>query len=159
MATVLKTKMCNSCKNKKNVNLFYKKSGRTGLAAYSSSCISCINILRKEDRKNNPAKYHLIDKAYYHNNKTKIKQNNALWRYSKRKEILELLGGKCCRCGFDDVRALQVDHVNGGGHQERKITTSVNKLFKDIKKIPEKYQLLCANCNWIKRYENKEYAK
>lgn len=21
------------------------------------------------------------------------------------------------------------------------------------------YQLLCANCNWIKRYENKEYMK
>ena len=27
---------------------------------------------------------------------------------------------------------------------------------ESIKNNYNKYQLLCANCNWIKRYENKE---
>ena len=37
----------------------------------------------------------------------------------KRLLVLSKLGGKCCRCGFDDPRALQIDHVNGDGYKER----------------------------------------
>ena len=72
-----------------------------------------------------------------------------------RTAALELLGGVCRRCGFSDVRALQIDHKFGGGSKERKkynghidIRVSLATLWK--------YQLLCANCNWIKRYENNE---
>src|SRR5690242_5812608 len=27
---------------------------------------------------------------------------------------MEILGSSCKRCGFSDIRALQVDHINGG---------------------------------------------
>ena len=75
----------------------------------------------------------------------------------KRSAILEIMGGKCCRCGFDDVRALQIDHVNGGGSQERKTTWNVN-ILKSFLADEKKYQLLCANCNWIKRAERGEIS-
>ena len=75
-----------------------------------------------------------------------------------RKAVIELLGGHCIQCGFSDVRALQVDHINGGGSKERKNGISNGRmLMLDVMKTEGKYQLLCANCNWIKRVINREY--
>ena len=71
----------------------------------------------------------------------------------QRKAALALLGNKCCKCGFADWRALQLDHKNGGGFKDvRSIARS-----RDVLRHPEKYQLLCANCNWIKKHEQKEH--
>src|SRR5437870_8547480 len=39
-------------------------------------------------------------------------------RQKLRRKVLLRLGSSCVRCGFDDERALQVDHINGGGRQE-----------------------------------------
>jgi hypothetical protein len=52
----------------------------------------------------------------------------------------------------------QVDHINGGGNKEKGNITRTYWLvvLEEIPKYPNKYQLLCANCNWIKKYENKE---
>lgn len=79
-----------------------------------------------------------------------------------RKAVLEVLGNKCAKCGFSDSRALQIDHINGGGSKERKTTGTGSAYFyktvlESFIKKEQKYQLLCANCNWIKRYENKEH--
>jgi hypothetical protein len=63
-----------------------------------------------------------------------------------------MMGGKCVHCGFDDERALQVDHIEGGGRAEDDYRAYVLRVWEH----PEKYQLLCANCNWIKRDENEE---
>ncbi len=76
----------------------------------------------------------------------------------KRRALFSFLGDKCVKCSFSDWRALQIDHVNGGGNKERR--RSVDQYYKIVKESiinnEEKYQLLCANCNWIKRYENNE---
>jgi len=78
-------------------------------------------------------------------------------RTQTRLKIIEILGGKCVRCGETDMRCLQVDHVNGGGNKERRNTGNNNsKLYRRMLEHPEDYQLLCANCNWKKRYENNE---
>lgn len=75
-----------------------------------------------------------------------------------RLEIVGILGGECRGCGFDDIRALQVDHIKGGGTREiREIGN--HKIYRKIRDVgPEGYQLLCANCNFIKRKENGEEA-
>ena len=41
-----------------------------------------------------------------------------------RMEVLGLYGGVCARCGFSDERALQIDHVQGGGYTHRKAVGS-----------------------------------
>ena len=68
------------------------------------------------------------------------------------------LGGVCKRCGFGDIRALQIDHIDGGGNAESK-----DRSYLYYKRVAGagagRYQLLCANCNWIKRYENNENGK
>jgi hypothetical protein len=98
-------------------------------------------------------------------------ENPATRRNSARKHnhkvrqfIIDFFGGKCVKCGFNDSRALQLDHIHGDGHKERKDSCgfSLSYRYKMVKEHPElareKYQLLCANCNWIKRDENYEYS-
>lgn len=78
-----------------------------------------------------------------------------------RLEVIYKLGGKCFRCGFSDIRALQIDHVNGGGTKEVR-SLGAGRMYRNILdkistgKPLKDYQILCANCNWIKRYENNE---
>lgn len=99
------------------------------------------------------------------NNPERLKVLHKRYRINLKKFVIESLGGVCKVCGFSDVRALQIDHVNGGGsrHREKfksKPTLYLNSIKKDINKggdFKAKYQILCANCNWIKFYEKKEY--
>lgn len=78
-----------------------------------------------------------------------------------RLKLIKFLGGKCIKCNFSDYRALQVDHINGGGVKELREFGSRHprKYLAIIKENPDKYQLLCANCNWIKKYEKNEIVK
>lgn len=75
-----------------------------------------------------------------------------------RKQALQILGNKCVRCGFSDPRALQIDHITGNGYiQRRASNVSSRSICSDIIGGNTKdYQILCANCNWIKRAENGE---
>lgn len=73
-----------------------------------------------------------------------------------RKAAIEKLGSICIRCGFSDIRALQIDHVEGGGVRELRALGSHGVYRKVMECPPGIYQLLCANCNWIKRYEQNE---
>ena len=91
-----------------------------------------------------------------------LKESTRAARYTERRknaraDVIKKFGGKCVRCGFDDPRALQLDHVNGGGNRDRRIKEmGTSRRHEDAIANPTKYQLLCANCNWIKRSENGE---
>ena len=94
--------------------------------------------------------------AYRQRNLNKIRRNNREkigTKYRQRRlNALAVLGGICVRCGFSDSRALVIDHINGDGNKHRIHGSHgpVNDIFKGI---IEPYQLLCANCNSIKRVE------
>lgn len=85
-----------------------------------------------------------------------------------RQALLAFFGGRCVRCTFSDWRALQLDHINGGGYKDnpkgtRRSSYTLYALIRLTETKPDmmkaKYQLLCANCNWIKRYENREMGR
>jgi hypothetical protein len=65
-------------------------------------------------------------------------------------------------CGNSDFRVLQIDHINGGGTNQRKTMRQTDfyqrLIFMEEIELRRNYQLLCANCNTIKRYETKESA-
>lgn len=79
---------------------------------------------------------------------------------ARRAAVIEKYGGVCARCGFSDIRALCIDHVNGGGNTERRTgdrgPSFILRLVREP--ISPNYQILCANCNYIKAHENKEWA-
>lgn len=86
------------------------------------------------------------------------KKYNLDYARNLRNSVIEIMGAKCVRCGFDDKRALQIDHINSDGRKERGISKIIfhRKVISSFLKKENRYQLLCANCNWIKRYENNE---
>lgn len=86
-----------------------------------------------------------------------------------RLEIVARLGGRCanpdCRWlnedgtrGCTDVRALQIDHVAAGGSTELQAGhgAGLKHLYRVRNDTTGRYQILCANCNWIKRHLSKE---
>ena len=79
------------------------------------------------------------------------------WVYRDlRCKAMEKHGGRCIRCGFSDWRALQFDHIDGNGRTDRKGVSSIAYMKRILTDSDGYYQLLCANCNTIKRYEDKE---
>jgi len=98
-----------------------------------------------------------MDTWYYRDHegrKTERREYSKTARANRRLRIIDLLGGCCARCGMNDVRILQIDHKDGGGSKETARVGWQSGLYKLVRENPEKYQLLCPNCNWIKRIEN-----
>lgn len=88
-------------------------------------------------------------------------RNDYARRYQARwrNRVLVFFGGQCTKCGINDSRVLQLDHVNGGGHQERiQFNRNSFNIGRNAMTRPNDFQLLCANCNWIKRHECAEFG-
>lgn len=122
-------KRCTKCKDLKSLNNFHKH--HTTHDGHHTICIKCRRAQAVRD----------------------------LYKVNPRERIVKLLGNRCCRCGFSDVRALQIDHVNGGGTRDRARLKGAIAYYIHIERNLNSglYQLLCANCNWIKRVENGEH--
>ncbi len=70
----------------------------------------------------------------------------------KKKEVYAFLGNECINCGNQTESVLQIDHVYSDGNVERRTQKRGRlALYHRVMESPERYQLLCANCNWEKR--------
>lgn len=75
-----------------------------------------------------------------------------------RQYIFDTLGDRCVKCGFSDKRALQLDHKSGrNGEKKMNIDERYRFVKKNTKMAKKIYQVLCANCNFIKREEHNEH--
>ena len=122
------------------------------------------NRWQREWRKKNPDKVRAIQRAYKERDPERyrridLEKAKRHYRFLRR-QVLDLLGGECVRCGFNDERALQVDHIDGGGNKERIALNGANaSVYRRVLATNGVgYQLLCANCNWIKRAERQEHG-
>ena len=87
--------------------------------------------------------------------------NHKCWRKVKEEVLTHYGNGKCAcvKCDFADIRALSIDHINGGGVSHRRnIKCGGSSLYIWLRKnkYPEGYQTLCMNCQFIKSAINKE---
>lgn len=98
---------------------------------------------------------------YRAKNREKINQKQREMKVGLKLDALQHYGLECKRCGFGDVRALQIDHTKNDGNIERGLLGGKNfsgwRFYSWLKKNdwPDGYQTLCANCNVIKHIENK----
>jgi hypothetical protein len=119
---------------------------------YTNNRLRIISEQKKRNKKNlAKIKLHRLkyDKIRYHRSKNKL---------------FDLLGRKCVRCGFDDIRGLQFDHIKGGGiYDQQRFKGSSRAMYDyyldNITLAKRNLQVLCANCNWIKRHENNEFKR
>jgi|SRR5215203_5774288 len=131
---------------------------------YKDHCKQKI-LYSKFYQQNNKEKQYQYVKTWRNKNKDKIhiqlseklKGNHNSWRKKQRMWLLELLGNKCIRCGFMDSRALQLDHINDDGYADKKLMKHHHSIlayyYHNPEEAKQKLQIMCANCNWIKRYE------
>jgi hypothetical protein len=86
------------------------------------------------------------------------KNGNAAWT-KKREALFGKYGDKCAKCGFTDKRALQFDHIQNDGASDRKNMGQYSLMKKMLEATSLDYQVLCANCNFIKEAEKREMTK
>ena len=74
-------------------------------------------------------------------------------------KLIEQLGSKCSKCGFNDCRAIDINHIDRTKKlipMNRHFTWS-NRL-KDWEKDPSNLELLCANCHRIHTWGQMGYG-
>lgn len=102
-------------------------------------------------------------REYRKKNREKLYKQKAAYEARVRERLYVMLGDRCARCGFSDKRALQIDHISGDGYKEkRKYRGSSGhhrRVCESIQRGEKRYQILCANCNWIKRSEQNEHTR
>jgi hypothetical protein len=133
-------------------------------------------IFKAEKRVTNPeyardyyarhrARCRQISHAYKLKNRVLIAKRDSARRYRLKIDVMSHYSNeiKCCKCGIADIRVLCLDHINGHGQDHlRSIKVSAGMPFyKWVRDngYPHGYQILCLNCNVIKRIENNEYRK
>lgn len=124
-------------------------------------------LTHKEDKRQYDAQYYLEQKGkhrdYMRRHYMKYRMRQREKQIEQKKAILTYYGeGKlaCVRCGFDDARALTIDHINNDGANHRKILNNKTgyHFYRWLKKndYPKGFQTLCCNCQSIKLAENRE---
>ncbi len=102
-------------------------------------------------------------------NPEKYEANKKRHRISAREKALELKrdvlihygGGKlaCIICGEGRIACLSIDHIEGGGtNHRRQLRVWGDTFYRWLKEQgnPGGYQTLCMNCQFVKRFENRE---
>ena len=145
--------ICNKC----NIPL---TNDNTTKSYYGNICRACYNLYHKKVQPKHGKRYYVKTKeqrAGYFKIRAEQKKKD---RWAVRLEVVSHYSpDMCCvKCGFNDIRALSVDHINSDGSKHRKEDKSARFIYKWLKKhdYPEGFQILCMNCNFIKRYENNE---
>ena len=111
------------------------------------------------------ARQELRQKDYAKRKKEKIRTRNKAWSENLKIETFSHYSNgdiHCAHCGYSDIRALELDHINGDGNIHRRKLSGRSYsgggtvTYLDLKKkgFPNGYQVLCRNCNWIKYIEN-----
>lgn len=153
-------------------------------------CRKCWNAQKKIKRDSNPEKYRKLEREkrlrlkqsnpekYWARVRAQESRRKGKRTFSSPKQLeqrrkqrirlkIEVLTHYCgglpkCKCGYEDIRALSIDHTNGGGGRHRKELKEIyghTKIYQWLKNngYPLGFQVLCMNCQFIKRIENDEF--
>ena len=133
--------LCRTCGANKPIDNFYWRDARR--QTRRQPCKSCHAEANARNYQRNPEANLWRNRKHY---------------WTRRRTVLLKLGGKCVRCGFDDPRALEIDHISGNGQQDRDLMGPA-KFYKKVIQDSSGFQLLCSNCNSTKRFEQQEWAQ
>lgn len=155
---------CCQCKKTKPLTEFHKnKNYKKG---HCPDCKDCRTRRYREAYRDDPKVRERVlkrQREMYPLVKDKMMASKRKYYRKILTEVFDLLGNKCKRCGNQDKRLLQIDHINGGGRKHRRsLDNAWWRLYREVKKSIEddkkEYQLLCISCNWIEGIE-KGYRK
>ena len=123
--------------------------GRWGLA----KCQNCgkeskIRYCSDQCRKNywNTHSYHIFKRKYY---------------WVKKFQIIKELGGKCRKCGVEDYRMLDINHIDRklkGIPKDKRKTYTWTFRIKEWRSNMKNLELLCANCHRLFTWKQMDYG-
>ena len=68
--------------------------------------------------------------------------------YSKRWELVHILGGECTHCGNQNFYDLEIDHIHDDGDGERRYYTNFAKRYtQNPNRAKQRLQILCKKCH------------
>lgn len=130
----MQTKICALCHKTKEVSEFslrsQSKDGR------QSWCKTCANKRRLEYYRQNPERTR-------GNARKSVERNKAFIRGY-------LATHPCVDCGYNDIRALDFDHVRGQKRNEVSALVTKGCSLKAIEEEINKCEVRCANCHRIR---------
>ena len=103
--------------------------------------------------------------------KAKKKEEEIQWRWNLKIQVLNHYSNGSLKCmnpncevsgGSKNPLSLQIDHINGGGRRHtQQIQAQGTHLYLWLvhHNYPQGFQVLCANCNTIKKVEKREGCK
>jgi hypothetical protein len=150
---ILALKRCNHCKQLRPIVEFgVLRSSPDGRAPRCKPCQSSVGRKHyyKTWRLNRPKRNRQQTERY-----AKAPDVHAKYARDRRRwlrlKTLEIYGGKCSCCGEREETFLSIDHVNGDGNKHRREvgnnSISVLQAIRREGYPPDKYQVLCFNCN------------
>lgn len=152
------SKKCSRCKLVISIADFFKdKRAKDGL---QSSCKVCtMKSVRESNKKayiKNPRKFIDQTRKWESVNPEKTQVMKKKTRWKMKMDTLKAYGGEnpCCKCcGEKEPLFLAIDHIHGGGTQDREINGTGYNFYYYLKrnKYPKGFQILCHNCNIAKR--------
>ena len=112
-----------------------------------------------------PERKKQYDREYYEKNKEIILEQKREYNQEHREKqieykrkryqacknkLIEKLGGKCIYCGCNIPEALEINHINGGGHSEYR-EKGAYRIYREILGgiYPYPTELVCKVCNAV----------
>ena len=101
------------------------------------------------------AKARLVDNArrWHADHRDKVNAGERRRNAAEKLKILAAYGRFCVCCGEDEPVFLSLDHVHGGGRQDRAGKAIGTQFYRKLRRegFPPGFQILCFNCNAAKR--------
>lgn len=165
---------CRNCGTEINTSLHNIAPSR--LRIHSYICNKCYYTLYRERHLIEKKRYYQKHKeersAYNKRNREKILEKQRIRQWGYKSKAIKYYSGGTMACAnpfgehkepYTTLEALSIDHINGGGTQERlrKAYGRSGSFYLWLKKhgYPSGYQILCMNCQFIKRIRNDELRK
>ncbi len=148
-------------------NVYVGYNLRNGKKFSYRRCQECRSNADRKSRQTNQSNRATYAKQYRKSHRLELAAASKNTRKSIKTRVYAKLGNRCAnpKClwinedgtsGCTDFRCLQIDHVNDDGTSsgDRALKSGYKFYLKVINDTKGLYQLLCANCNWIKRHAN-----
>ena len=92
-------------------------------------------------------------KRWYIKNKEMMNERDRRRNYRLKVEMVSMMGGECTGCGLTEISLLTVDHIDNDGYKTKNRQKGMSFYRKILRGTvsSDRLQLLCYNCNNVKR--------
>jgi len=157
----MQQRVCTKCKNEKPVDQFYCTRGIS-----KTICKVCQCASNREYHWAHREEIRAYKKRWYDSNGKAKRHESYVKRLDIKRQVLSHYGNSkaaCVFCGERRISCLSLDHINDGGFAHRKQLGILGgrQFYQWLIRegLPEGYQTLCMNCQWMKRAKTSPYYR